>query len=472
MNAHPGMPEARRKTCDLLIVGAGPAGMAAAIVAAESGLSVIVADEGGGPGGQIYRHCLDQNAHMASVLGRDYQKGRALATRFAAAQAEHLSRTTVFMLEPQAEGGVLAGLSHAADGTAQLCRARHVLIATGALERPFPIAGWTLPGVMTAGAGQTLMKAGGLVPEGPLVLAGSGPLLMLLAAQYLRAGVSIAAILETTPLANFSGALRSLPGFLFSRYALKGAVLLGEVLRKARVFWGVTGLSALGETRLETVAFRHRGQERRMPARQLLLHQGVVPQVNLAMSAGVAHRWSEQRLAFEPILSAEFATSVEGIFIAGDTGGIGGADAAEASGTLAALAIARRHGKAQPHHLAAEACARRGLSSALRGRDFLDRLYRPAEHFRKPADDVIICRCEEVTAGQIRALARRGVQGPNQAKAFSRAGMGPCQARQCGLSVCELMAEVQGCSPGEAGHMRIRAPVKPVTVAQMAQLGD
>ncbi|HRJ70184.1 MAG TPA: FAD-dependent oxidoreductase, partial [Beijerinckiaceae bacterium] len=150
----PSLPgKARGKVCDLLIVGAGPAGMAAALVAVEAGLSVIVADEGAGPGGQIYRNCLGQSEAINGVLGGDYQKGRALAAPFSSAPVEYLRRTTVFMLEPRPGGGALAGLSCATTGTAQLCAARCVLIATGALERPFPVPGWTLPGVMTAGAG-------------------------------------------------------------------------------------------------------------------------------------------------------------------------------------------------------------------------------------------------------------------------------------------------------------------------------
>ena len=131
-----------------------------------------------------------------------------------------------------------------------------------------------------------------------------------------------------------------------------------------------------------------------------------------------------------------------------------------------------RLARVRPDHGAAQARWRVELSGARRGRAFLDRLYRPAERFRRPADDVIVCRCEEVTAGQIRVLGRRGAQGPNQAKAFSRAGMGPCQARMCGLTICEVLAEAQGRSPGEIGHMRIRAPVKPVTVAEIAMLDD
>lgn len=455
--------------CDLLIVGAGPAGMAAAIEAREAGLTVIVADEGLAPGGQIYRNVSASGGSSRDYLGAEYHEGRDLVERFILCDAVYSAQTTVFMIEKDASGLFTVGLAQG-DRTTRLVEARRVLIATGAQERPFPIPGWTLPGVMTAGAAQTLLKASGIVPGGPVVLAGTGPLLMLLAAQYVRAGVPVSAILETTPKRRMMSALPHLPAFLLSRYAWKGLGLSREVLRTTPVYWGVTALKAEGAGKLEAVRFVHRGAARRLPAETLLLHQGVVPQINLAMSVGAKHVWSGRRLAFEPVLSCDFETSVEGLFIAGDSGGIGGADAAEQSGLLAALAVMKSLGIRRPDARAKEAETRVSLSRALRGRGFLDRLYRPADENRLPADDVMICRCEEIRAGDIRALARRGAQGPNQAKAFSRAGMGPCQGRLCGLTVSEIMAETLDKTPDDIGHLRIRAPVKPITVGQMAGL--
>jgi thioredoxin reductase/bacterioferritin-associated ferredoxin len=458
-------PDAR--ILDLLIVGAGPAGMAAALVADEAGLAVLVADEGPAPGGQVFRNVLAADRALAGMLGADYLKGRAQAERFQASGAGYAPRTTVFMIEREAREFIV-GLS--SGDSSRMVSARHVLIATGALERPFPIPGWTLPGVMTAGAGQTLLKTSALVPQGPLVLAGNGPLLMLLAAQYLRAGVSITAVLETTPPANLWRTLPTLPGFLASPYPWKGLGLIRRVLSQTRVLTGVTALRAEGEARLQSVVFTRKGREASLPADVLLLHQGVVPQVNLAMSAGVDHVWNAQRLAFEPQLSDDLETNVPGLFIAGDSGGIGGAEVAETDGVLAALAITQRVSRERPGHAALLAQTQRRRQAARRGRDFLDALYRPARQFRQPDDAVIVCRCEEVSAGEIRALARRGAQGPNQVKAFSRAGMGPCQGRQCGLTSCEIMADTLDKTPAEIGHMRIRSPVKPITVRQMAGL--
>ncbi len=223
---------------------------------------------------------------------------------------------------------------------------------------------------------------------------------------------------------------------------------------------------------MTSVRFKRGGAEETIAADLLLLHQGVVPQVNLTMAAGARHVWSETRLAYEPERDDLGRTSVPGLFIAGDTGGIGGARTAEAEGALAAIGAIRSFGAAGDGLDAAEQRWRGMKARALVGRDFLDALYRPNASHMVPADDVVVCRCEEVTAGEIREAVRRGARGPNQVKAFTRAGMGPCQARMCGLTTNAIVAQESGSMPGETDYMTIRAPVKPVTVAQIAALAD
>ncbi len=235
----------------------------------------------------------------------------------------------------------------------------------------------------------------------------------------------------------------------------------------------VRGMVAFGVGRLSGVRATVGGREVTIPATTLLLHQGVVPQVNLAMASGVEHSWSKARLAFEPALGPDGETDVSGLFIAGDSAGIAGAEAAQARGTLAALSILDRIDPAGcVSRQTPRSRAKASLARSLRGRAFLDALYCPAPQFRMPADDVIICRCEEVTAGEVRRLIGLGTQGPNQMKAFTRVGMGPCQGRSCGLTLTELFAEQTGQSPQQIGHLRLRAPVKPITVQQMAGLAD
>jgi NADPH-dependent 2,4-dienoyl-CoA reductase/sulfur reductase-like enzyme len=186
------------------------------------------------------------------------------------------------------------------------------------------------------------------------------------------------------------------------------------------------------------------------------------------MSVGVEHRWNDLQLCWTPRVDRNGGTSVAGVLIAGDGAGIAGGQAAAWRGVLSALAVvqAMQPGKKLP----AERLARTAVAQFTRGRKFLDRMYRPAKTFRHPAGDVIVCRCEEVSAREIRETVALGCNGPNQMKAFLRCGMGPCQGRMCGLTVTELIAEARGVTPQEVGYYRIRPPVKPVTVAELAAL--
>jgi len=451
---------------DLAVIGAGPAGLAAATLAAELGIDTVLFDEQPEPGGQIYRAITTTPLTDRAMLGADYWYGTHLVDALRRTSVQYLAGATVWSISRDLEIGISLG------GAARLTRARRVILATGALERPFPIEGWTLPGVMTAGAAQTLLKASGIVAEVPVVLAGSGPLLWLVAAQYLRAGAAIAAILDTTPAHALTSALPRLPPFLLSRYFGKGMSLLREVRGGVKVARGVTALRADGGDTLSAVTYRvSGGPELSMPAKLLLLHQGVVPNVNLANAIGCEHRWDERQLCFRPVVDAWGQSQVEGVAITGDGAGISGALGAEHQGRLAALDAALHLGRIDRERRDRDGTRHRhALGRAERGRAFLDRYFQPAKAFRVPSAQTIVCRCEEVTAQQIRDAVALGCMGPNQMKSFLRCGMGPCQGRLCGLTVSELIADARGVSPAEIGYYRLRPPVKPITLAELAAL--
>src|SRR5260370_2860462 len=225
-------------TIDLAIIGAGPAGMSAATLGAELGLDTLLIDEQEGPGGQVYRAI--ERASESSPLGADYAAGRSLAAALRASAARYRPATTVWHIDPDGT------LSLAADGISATVIARRILLATGAIERPVPIPGWTLPGVMTVGAAQILLKTADLVPEGRAVLAGQGPLLYLAAMQLARAGAPPVALLETTPHANYHAAVRRLAGLWPGRQV--GGTWFGLLLPVRRagipVRRGVRGLRA------------------------------------------------------------------------------------------------------------------------------------------------------------------------------------------------------------------------------------
>ncbi len=446
---------------ELVVIGGGPAGLAAAALAARAGVSTVLFDENPGVGGQIYRAITSTPVKDRAILGEDYWDGAKLAEEAKASGALIVNGATVWSLDRQR----IVGISIA--GKARMIEAGRVIIATGSQERPFPIPGWTLPGVMTAGAAQTALKAQGLVASGRTVLAGGGPLLWLLAAQTLRAGGKIDAILDTMPRRNWLHAMFHLPGFALSPYFGKGMALLKEVRAKVPIHRADT-IEAVGADRVREVLFSSGGETRRLPADLLLLHQGVVPNVNLANAAGVAHVWNDRQLCFVPVLDADFGSSVPGIAVAGDGAGIAGGTAAAERGRIAAIAAVRA---LKPDCIVPDTQAiRQRLQREEMGRSFLDLLNRPVDAFRQPAGNTIVCRCEEVTANQVRDTAKMGCEGPNQMKAFLRCGMGPCQGRLCGLTVAELISAERGATLDEVGYYRLRPPVKPITLAELASL--
>ncbi len=450
---------------DLIIIGAGPAGMTAALTAQECGLKVVVLDEQLRPGGQIYRNVLDTSKD--TILGPDYFDGRTLAQRFLASGVDYRPGAQVWRIDDD-------GVCFTGPDGASILRARHVLLAVGAMERPVPTRGWTLPGVMTAGAAQIMLKASGVVAPNAVFI-GSGPLLFLIVAQYLRAGVAVKAVLETTPRGNYASALRHAGGALRGwRYVRKGMGMLSEIRRAGVRIEKIDSYTLAGRDHLETVDYVVAGQARQIGCDTALIHQGVIPAVQASLSSGCAHDWNAAQVAWLPKADASGRTDKDWLRVAGDCRGIAGALSAQLSGELAALAIAQDQNRVTADEIAARTKrVRAKLNTDNAVRPFLDQLYLPRPDLLAPTnDDVTICRCELVTRGQIRQAVSEGCPGPNQMKAFTRSGMGPCQGRMCGPVVTQTMAAMTGLSPAAVGHYRIRSPFRPVTLHEMAQCAE
>ncbi|KQR78807.1 FAD/NAD(P)-binding oxidoreductase [Burkholderia sp. Leaf177] len=459
------------ESIDVAVIGAGPAGLAAATQAARAGLSVVVLDEQESVGGQIYRAIERSDAQRREILGPDYQAGSALATAFARSGARYVPNASVWQVTREKT------VHYLKDGKVASFEAKRVVLATGALERPFPIPGWTLPGVLTAGAAQILLKSAGEVPSEPPVLVGCGPLLYLLGWQYVRAGVPIRALVDTTrhedrwrAKRHMVSALRAWPylskGLQLMRTLRDAGVPMHEAADDLRVE-GAIGEN--GAERANALTFSVRGVSHRIEAKVILLHQGVVPNTQFSLSLRASHKWDDAQLCFTPVTNKWGELDVPGIFVAGDGGGIGGAQAAEMQGEVTALAIAAQLHAIDNKTRDQSALPRlRRLAEVMRIRPFLDSLYRPRDENRVPKDEVIVCRCEEVTAGQLRQFVELGCLGPNQAKSFGRCGMGPCQGRMCGLTVTEVIASARSVTPETVGYYRIRPPIKPLTLGELA----
>ena len=463
----------------LAIIGAGPAGMAAAIAAREHGTDVLVLDEQSAPGGQIYRNVeavTAERPETSRVLGQDYTAGVAIVRAFRGCGAEYSPRTSVWEVSTVArreDAGAPLELGVLRDGVAEIIRAHRVIVASGAQERAVPVPGATLPGVMSVGGAQSLLKSSGLVPDVPVVLAGSGPLVYLVAWQLVRAGAPVRAVLLTMPTGRTARAVGALPEAL----AMPGALFKGMGWRRELAVRGVkvmhvSGLAIGGRGRVESVRFRRRGRERSIPASLVLLHEGVIPNAHLTLAAQLDHVWDARQHAFRPAVNEWGTTSEPGVLVAGDGAGILGAEAAVETGRVAGLEAAYRLGRIRVRDR--DVLVRRhrwSLARKRRFREFLDFAFEPGAAALRPSDPaVIVCRCEEVTVAEIERVIAHGCPGPNQAKAFTRCGMGPCQGRMCGTLVSEIFAERLHARVATVDHYRIRPPIKPLTVGELAAL--
>jgi len=452
----------------LVIIGAGPAGLAAATLAADHGLDVALLDEQGQPGGQIYRNIESIPQPRFNKLGGDYQRGQNLVKAFRASTADYIPHTSIWSLNEQGSIGLLQ------QQTARMITADKVLIANGAMERPMPFPGWTLPGVMYAGAGQILFKQAGLVPEDGLVIAGSGPLMLLLAWQYLQAGVSIQALLDTAPMGNLVRSIPHLPRALMAHHYITKGLEYQNAIKRAGVpiIKGVSGLQALGDDSLSAVSYRKGMKHHQLDTELLLTHFGVIPNVYLTRVAGVKHRWDSNQQCLRPVLDEWGGSSAQNIFIAGDGGGIGGARSAEHAGRLATFQILYRLGLLdKPQRNQQAKSDRQWMREDLHIRPFLERLFRhPRSLLSGQSDDTIICRCEEITAGDIRREIASGHDHSNQVKFITRSGMGPCQGRQCSQAVAQIVADAGNHAISAQSFYRVRPPVTPLSLGQLASL--
>lgn len=451
--------EAEEVACDILVVGAGPAGLAAAIAARRAGAAVLVLDERDAAGGQYFKPLA--TSHEAERPDAQFRAGDALRAEAAAADVAIATGATVWGAFAPDEIAVLR------DGRHQVIRPRRLILAPGAHERPVPIPGWTLPGVMTTGALQTLARAQRVSPGASVVIGGSGPLNLQLACELLDGGVGVAAVVEAAPR----------PGPAAWREALAMASAAADLvldglryLRRLKragvpVLWGAQLLACEGVARFAALRIRTAQGERRIAADIAALNLGFQPETGLARALGCAHRFVDQGLGrIETETDAEGRTSIPSVFAVGDGAALGGARVALARGRLAGLAAARDLGFATPD----APDARRALARAEAFQRALWRLFAPPR-FDVSAipDDTTICRCEEVTAGALRAARAEGAASLPALKKATRAGMGRCQGRMCAATVGRLVA-----ARSEDAFAAPRAPVKPVPAAALARNRD
>ena len=434
---------------EVVIVGGGPAGVRAAATLHAKGLRPILIDESPRVGGQGYRApAADLPLDMARIMESQHAKHQALHADFSAIRdgIDYRPQTLVWAIQDR-----ILHLSGAGGASTQ--RFDALIVATGAMDRVMPMPGWTLPGVFTLGAAQVALKDQGCFIGRRTLFCGSSPLLALAATQYLEMEAEVAAVCDTTPFVEkllAAPLLANAPGTV-----LRG---LGYLRRLSRagvpVMHGVELIAIEGEGRVEALVLRDsRGAEKRIACDAVALGYGLKPETQLADLAGVEFAYDSDFRSWIPKMDAD-GRAGEALYLAGDGATIGGADAAEASGQLAAQAVLFDLGLSGP----SDPGLRRRVARLRRFQTGLARAFAwPAARVHKLPDDVTLCRCEAVSVGEIRRAMDQTL-GPveaNRVKAITRCGMGRCQGRVCGPTLQELAA----------GRLRGQAPIKPVALS-------
>jgi D-hydroxyproline dehydrogenase subunit alpha len=445
---------------DVAVVGGGPAGMAAAVAARGAGASVVLIDEYAAVGGQIWRRRYDE-------VGQDAPRSlppaaRERCRRFAASGATMIAGASVW---GSPEPGVLL-----LTGTPSRVRARAIVLATGAYDRPVAFPGWTLPGVMTAGGAQALSKGQGVLPGRRVLLAGAGPFLLPVAAQLEAGGAEVVAVAEATRRRDWLRAgprMAAHPGRLveYARYRT----------RVRKIAWGhvIVRAEGEGEVRSATIAeagadWAPKGRERTFDVDAVCTAYGFTPSVELARTLGCDLR--EDGVAHDQ----DMGTSVAGVYVAGEVSGVGGADLALLEGELAGHAAAThaaagarvRNGTAGQVHAAPDLALRRARRAKLAGfAGILSDLFDPRPGLLTLAQpDTVLCRCEDVSAGAIDAAVATGSTTMSALKIVARCGQGPCQGRTCEGLVGERLPRPE--------RFSARAPIRPVALSVLMDATD
>lgn len=452
----------------VIIVGAGPAGIRAAEALVAAGLRPIVIDEGPLSGGQIYRRQPTNFTRKYEALyGADADKAHALHNAFDTLRdrVDYRPNTLAWTVSDDR-------LHIVTNSITSVLRFDALILATGATDRLAPIAGWTMPGCYSLGGAQIALKAQACSIGARPVFLGTGPLLYLVAYQYLKAGVVPAAVLDTTP---FSAQLKALPDLAVRPGLLARGLMFRLRLRAAGVPIenSVVPIAIDGTQEVEGVRYRVADvadvAERRVACDAVGMGFHLRSETQLADLAGCTFSFDAATGQWRPEADGHGRTSRAGVYVAGDGARLLGADAAEVAGKLAALAALADLGTEVD--MAEVARLRSRMSQLDRFRRGLAAAFPwPARLAAAVADEVIVCRCEAITAGDIREVAiDKGAPELNRAKALSRIGMGRCQGRFCGSAAAEILAEARGVPLAEVGRLRGQAPVKPLSMAAIPE---
>lgn len=454
------------KNYDVLIIGSGPSGIMSAVKLQDSGLKIALVDESFKLGGQIYKNIEEncQSQQNKTLFGQDYTKGLDLIKKLDLSKIDYIDNASVWSIDKN------KNVFYSKNNTSTKISAKKIIIATGAMERPFPVVGWTKPGVVSATSAQILLKESSIVQDNG-VFVGSGPLFYYVISQYIDAGAKIKAIVDTTALENYFSSFKYLPRALKKvGYLLKGLGFFYKFKKhniKMHLF--AKNVAFCGNNSLEKVTF---DDNKSIQTDLAFIHNGLVPNINLQLQAGCAYEYSHKRKCIEIKTNNFKESSVDGIFVVGDGEFVKGVDLSMIEAKIVALKISLDFGNISQgvfEHKYKEYQKELKHHSSIR--DFLDKLYLPHINYRVPInEDVVVCRCEEVKLSAVKNSLKIDKKGLNTIKTFTRVGMGNCQSRFCGLTLLEIVAKETNRPIEELSYLNIRTPIKPVRIEELANL--
>lgn len=461
----------RREEHPVVIIGAGPAGISAAVQLAKAGVRSLVVDENPRPGGVVYRGPLRPGA-QASHLEEKWKERVAELRSGLEEHADHIDlRLNTQVLGPMHGHERLALLEN--HQTTYTVDAGRVILCTGCYEWTAPFPGWTLPGVMTVGGAQLQMKSGLVKPGRRAVLVGTGPLLLVAARQMHMAGIEVLGVFEAGRrldlVKNVFALLRNNPLLL---EGLDYIAYLSKARIPFRYGWGV--VETRGRNQVEEVVVAPYDRDWRpnrekalvLQADLLATEHGLIPRTQLAQLLGVEHTTCHG-IGLKPVTDDWGRTSRKGIYVAGDAGGVYGAQAAAESGQLAALAYLADAGQLPSEDAEREArLATKRLASYVAFRDAFDTFSKVRPGLLElPSADTLVCRCENVTRGQVDESIACGARDITTVKMTTRAGMGDCQGKICsGYLYAYLQHKLQ---KQDVGQLRPRFPLALVTLGAL-----
>jgi NADPH-dependent 2,4-dienoyl-CoA reductase/sulfur reductase-like enzyme len=468
-------PGTTQETPDVLVVGGGPAGLAAAAVAAEAGLDVLLVDERGKLGGQFYKQPADGFEVDESRIDKQFRDGRALIRRVVASGARYLSGVTVW--------GAFGAEEFVASGPAAtvVIRPKRIVLATGAYERGVPLPGWTLPGFITTGAAQTLLRSYQTVPGKRVLLAGNGPLNLQVAAELTRAGVKVVALVEAAQrpglqsIASLAVMAANAPRLIADARSYQATLRrAGTPTYHRHAVIRVEGAASVERATIAEIddgGSPVRGAEKTFDVDVVCVGFGFLPSNEIARGLGCRHQYDERRGHLTAQRDENGRSSIANVWIVGDSGGLNGAPSAKASGIVAGADVARDLGRDVPNKVEVET-AKRAIRLAAAFQSALWTLFRAPKIVDQLAElDTILCRCEEISVATVRQEVAEGIATAGAVKRVTRAGMGRCQGRYCGSLVVDLVARQNGTRVDEFSYFAPRVPFRPVSVSTISDIG-